>query len=131
MSKLSKRERLNALQALIIAYREILQDWLRNNNKKGVRYTIRMRREWVEGGQTHFGEREFCEPMRIKKDGDLVITSETLPYLSITKMNSIFKKAGYAPPPWEYLATHYSAEDRAVILFNADYARSNKLYTKN
>lgn len=131
MSKLSKRDRLNALQALIIVYREMLQDWLRDHNKKGVRYTIRMRREWKEGMQTHLGEREFCEPMKIAKDGDLTITEDTLPYLSIKKMDAIFKKKGYAPPPWEYLATHYSAEDRAVILFNADYARSSKLYTKN
>ena len=127
MSKLSKKQILNALQALLSAYKDILREWLRDNNKKGVKYTKRMRRDTVMGGYTYLGEREFCEPMTIKRDGELVIDKDTLPWLTFKKMNEIFKEKGYETPPWEYLSRNYNAYDRAVHLFDLTYKSGYKL----
>lgn len=128
MSKLSKKDRLNALQALLSAYREILQDWLRDNNKKGVQYTIRQRREWKdEDGYSHWGEREYTELQTIKSDGDLIVDNDTLPWLTIKEMNEIFKDAGYEEPPWEYLAKNSDAHSRAVHLFDLTHKSGYKL----
>ncbi len=122
MSELTKLERLLALKALRFAYKEVLVRWLKRHNKKGVKYTIRMRREWLdEDGYTHLGEREYCEPMTIKSDGELTDFEETLPYLKPETMNKIFEKAGLGPVDFKRLSTRHSWFDRAVDYLNDTY----------
>jgi hypothetical protein len=128
MSKLSKKQRLSALQALLSAYKDILREWLTENNKKGVKYTVRQRREWkTSDGYSHWGEREYTEPQTIKFDGQISVTKDTLPWLSIKEMNKIFKDKGYESPPWEHLAENNSAYDRAVHLFDLTFKSGYKL----
>lgn len=122
MSKLTQLDVLNAFKPLRYTYKEILRDWLRKHNKKGVKYTRRLRGEYIdEDGYSHYAERFWCDPLIIEFDGQISIDENTLPVLSITKMKTIFKKAGYQEPNWDYLSKHYDSETLLIDYFNDTY----------
>lgn len=123
---MSETEILKAFKALKLDYKGILNKWLSENIKKGVKYTYLVRPETVDvEGYTHLDERIYCPPKTIKEDGEFTEVYDFLPVLSIRKMNALFKKAGYEAPNWEHLSKNYTAMDRLVDYINEEYRRKH------
>lgn len=122
MSKLTKKDKLNALKAIRYIYRQELIKWLQEHNKKGIRYTKRARRIWTDDeGFNHIGEREWCEPMTIKFDGEITDWENTLPWLKTETMNTIFRRAGLGAVDFEKISKRHTWFDRLVDYFDDTY----------
>lgn len=123
---LTKADKLHALKALKVVYKNTLNEWFKTHNKKGAKYTVLMRPESVDGmGYTHLYEQEYTEPQRLPVSGRFPDVKDFLPFLTFKQYDKIFKDAGLAPVNWEWLATHWTAMDRAIDYINEDYRRRN------
>lgn len=130
-SGLTRKKRLLALKALREVYKNILRNWLKLHNKKGVKYTVRAHREWIdENGWNHLGEREYSEPISVLFDGQVLDFENTLPFLSVKKMNDLFIKEGFPPVNFEKLSQRHSATDRLIDFFNDSYEKRFEIYAK-
>ena len=128
---LTKQQKLMALKGLRIAYREVLMDWLKKHNKRGVKYTYLKRKEWVdEDGWNHLGEMEYVEPESILFDGQTISSDNFLPFLSVKKMNKLFNKAGFASLDFEDLAIPKTGLERLVDFFNDTYQNRFNIYAR-